>query len=156
MSLPWWRRRYLSLGTHWKHLAIFSALRAHSNFTIFLRFSERSAQNQISRPASCLGSTLWYHLVKFKKMKNAKSAQTIAPVDEFKGSPGWKKHTQPWKNASNCASSFQEKSMKNRAPERVKPHSWRKCIKTRSLGPLFQPRIDFWSIFGSPRVPKNC
>ena len=50
--------------------------------------------------------------INFENMKKVKSAQTIAPVDEFKGSPGWKKHTLPWKNTSMFASKFHEKSMK--------------------------------------------
>jgi hypothetical protein len=49
-------------------------------------------------------------------MENLKSAQTIAPVDEFKGSPGRIKHTLPDKNDSNPTSFFLGNSMKQQDP----------------------------------------
>ena len=45
--------------------------------------------------------------------------------------------------------------MKNQAQKWDKRCSREKSIKNRFLAPLLGPRIDFWSILGTPRAAKN-
>ena len=45
--------------------------------------------------------------------------------------------------------------MKKQAQKWEKRCSREKSIKNRFLAPLLGPRIDFWSILGTPRGPKN-
>ena len=45
--------------------------------------------------------------------------------------------------------------MTNQAQKQEKRCSREKSIKNRFLAPLLGPRIDFWSILGTPRGPKN-
>ena len=45
--------------------------------------------------------------------------------------------------------------MKHQAQKREKRCSREKSIKHRFLAPLLGPRIDFWSILGTPRGAKN-
>ena len=92
---------------------------------------------------------------KMQKLKNWKHSSGPVNYSVSWRSRDLKIYPQLWKSASFFHSFFHEKTSQNRVKNRMKRWVHYKSMKTRSLGPLFGPRVDFGLFWGSQRGPQN-
>ena len=138
----------------------FSAFWLFSGFFIyfFINFGSQkgSREGPFSMFFSHRGLRRFFCVFSWKSQKREKQKTSFRIVNYsvLWDSPCRKKHAMCWKTALEKASIFSSKSYqnrwKNRGKLRSRPNSSKKC----SLARLFEEKVDFGSIFGSPPGPK--